>query len=420
MQAEIIAVGTEILLGQITNTNSTHIARGLAELGIDSYYQTVVGDNPRRLADVIEIAARRNDLVILAGGLGPTKDDLTKQTLAHYLNVPLVTDEAAMQKITDWFANTDKPMTANNRLQALYPQGATPLTNHNGMAVGAFYQSPDSADFLLLPGPPREMTLMFDTEAKPKLQAAYGQQAQIYSRVLRFFGIGESRLVTELQALIDDQQAVTIAPYAKTNEVTLRLSAQAATKAAAKTELDRTEAEIQARVGEYCYGYGDDNSLEAVVVHRLIEANLSITAAESLTAGEFQSTIGSVPGVSAVFPGGFVTYANAAKHQLVNVAQATIDQAGVVSEATAIAMADGAKHQLATDTALSFTGVAGPEALEGQPAGTVWIGLAYRDQPTVAYEYHFSGDRQKVRERTVMAGLDLLRRALLADTRLAK
>lgn len=416
MQAEIIAVGTEILLGQITNTNSTHIAQGLAELGIDSYYQTVVGDNPARLAKVIEIAAQRNDLVILSGGLGPTKDDLTKQTLAQYLNVPLVEDEAAMNVINDYFKTTGRTMTANNRIQALYPAGATPLTNHNGMAVGAFYQSPDSADFLLLPGPPREMTKMFETEAKPKLQAAYGQQSQIYSRVLRFFGIGESKLVTELQTLIDEQQAVTIAPYAKTNEVTLRLSAQADSKAAAQQALNTVEAQIKAKVGTYFYGYGDDNSLSKVVINTMIDRQLSITAAESLTAGEFQSTIGGVPGVSAIFPGGFVTYANAAKHQLVAVPQATIDQAGVVSEATAIAMADGARTQLHTDTALSFTGVAGPDELEGQPAGTVWIGLAYPEQPTTAHLYHFAGDRQKIRERSVMAGLDLLRHALDGKT----
>jgi len=415
MQAEIIAVGTEILLGQITNTNSTHIAQGLAELGIDSYYQTVVGDNSERLAAVIEVAAQRNDLVILSGGLGPTKDDLTKQTLAAYLNVSLVEDAAAMQVIKARFKQTQTTMTANNRLQALYPAGATPLTNHNGLAVGAFYQSPDSADFLLLPGPPREMTMMFDTEAKPKLQAAYGQQAQIYSRVLRFFGIGESRLVTTLKSLIDDQQTVTIAPYAKTNEVTLRLSAQAATQADAKAQLDATEAKIKALVGDYLYGYGDDNSLVQVVIKAMIARKLSITAAESLTAGLFQSTIGGVPGVSAIFPGGFVTYANAAKHHLVQVPQATIDQAGVVSEATAIAMADGARQQMQTDTALSFTGVAGPDALEGQPAGTVWIGLAYRDQPTLARLYHFAGDRQRIRERSVLAGLDWLRQELAAE-----
>jgi len=415
MQAEIIAVGTEILLGQITNTNSMHIAQGLAELGIDSYYQTVVGDNPARLASVIEIAAQRNDLVILSGGLGPTKDDLTKQTLAKYLNVPLVEDEAAMRAIDDYFKTTGRSMTANNRIQALYPAGATPLTNHNGMAVGAFYQSPDSADFLLLPGPPREMRKMFELEAKPRLQAAYGQQAQIYSRVLRFFGIGESKLVTELQALIDGQQAVTIAPYAKTNEVTLRLSAQADSKQAAQIALDDVETQIRDKVGRYFYGYGDDNSLAKVVIKTMIDRQLSLTAAESLTAGEFQSTIGSVPGVSAIFPGGFVTYANRAKHQLVNVPQTTIDQAGVVSEQTAIAMADGARTQLETEVALSFTGVAGPDDLEGQPAGTVWIGLAYRQTPTVARLYHFAGDRQKIRERSVMAGLDLLRHALAAE-----
>lgn len=420
MQAEIIAVGTEILLGQITNTNSTHIARGLAELGIDSYYQTVVGDNPQRLSAVIEIAAQRNDLVILTGGLGPTADDLTKQTLAHYLNVPLVEDAAAMQKITDWFAKNEQVMTANNRQQALYPQGAQPLVNHNGMAVGAFYQSSDSADFLLLPGPPRELAVMFDREAKPKLAAAYGDQAQIYSRVMRFYGITESALATKLQPLIDNQTAVTIAPYAKTNEVTLRLSAQAETESAAKAAIDQVDQQIKTLIGRYFYGYGDDNSLVNVVVKQLIDANLSITAAESLTAGLFQSTLGSVSGVSAVFPGGFVTYANEVKHQLVNVPQDIIDTDGVVSEATAKAMALGAQQQLQTDVAVSFTGVAGPDKLEGQPAGTVWIGLAYRQQAPIAQQSHFAGGRQRIRQRSVMAGLDLLRHALSSDSTLKK
>lgn len=420
MQAEIIAVGTEILLGQITNTNSTYIAQGLAELGIDSYYQTVVGDNPKRLTAAIEIAAQRNDLVILSGGLGPTKDDLTKQTVAQYLNVSLIEEPTAMQKITAFFDQSQQVMTANNRLQALYPAGATPLVNHNGLAVGAFYQSPDSADFLLLPGPPRELTMMFDTEAKPKLQVVYGHQAQIYSRVLRFFGISESELATRLQPLIATQAAVTIAPYAKANEVTLRLSAQADTQTAAKQLIDATETQIKVAAGDYLYGYGDDNSLAQVVVQRLIDCRLSITAAESLTAGMFQSTIGSVPGVSAIFPGGFVTYANAVKHQLVNVPQAVIDHDGVVSEATAKAMASGAQQQLQTDVALSFTGSAGPDPLEGQPAGTVWIGLAYRDKAPIARLYHFAGDRQRIRERSVLAGLDLLRRQLVLDKLLEK
>jgi len=420
MQAEIIAVGTEILLGQITNTNSTYIARGLAALGIDSYYQTVVGDNQQRLILAIGIAAQRSDLVILVGGLGPTKDDLTKQTLASYLNVPLVEEPTAMQMITHHFEQMKQPMTVNNRLQALYPQGAEPLMNHNGLAIGAFYQSADSVDFILLPGPPREMQRMFDTEVQPRLQSLYGLQSHIYSRVLRFYGITESALATELQSLIDHQETVTIAPYAKAHEVTLRLSVQAETRAIASESLDAVEDQIKVQVGEYWYGYGDDNSLVKVVVEQMIAAHLSITAAESLTAGLFQSTIGGVPGVSAIFPGGFVTYANAAKHQLVNVSQSIIDTAGVVSEATAKAMATGAKQQLATETALSFTGAAGPDTLEGQPAGTVWIGLAYRDQPVVAKLYHFTGDRQQIRERSVMAGLDLLRRALAADQRLSK
>lgn len=415
MQAEIIAVGTEILLGQVVDTNSALIAQELASAGIEVYYHSLVGDNADRLTAVLKQARSRSDLVVISGGLGPTKDDLTKQTVAQLLGVKLIENAAAMAKIQAHFATTGRPLTPNNRLQALYLDGSQPLKNATGMAVGAFYRAPQGADMLLLPGPPSELRPMLIHEAIPVLKRTYQRQEYLTSRVLRFFGIGESQLVTRLSDLIDQQQNPTIAPYAKRNEVTLRLTAQTTKTATATALLDQMTEVIRSRVGDYLYGYGDDNSLANVVVHRLIEQQLTITGAESLTAGEFQSTIGAIPGVSAVFPGGFVTYANRAKHQLLGIPQHIIDTQGVVSEATAKEMAERSRQLLDTDLALSFTGAAGPDRLEGQPAGTVWIGLAQRHQAPQAKLYHFAGTRGDVRMRSVLTGLDWVRRLLPAS-----
>lgn len=412
MQAEVIAVGTEILLGQIVDTNSAFIARGLADAGIEVYYHSLVGDNADRLTTVVNQARSRSDLVVISGGLGPTKDDLTKQTVAHLLGVKLIEDTAAMEKIQRHFEITGREMTPNNRLQALYPAGSLPLKNETGMAVGAFYRDPDAADLMLLPGPPSEAEPMFEHQALPQIIAAYHRHEFLVSKVLRFFGIGESKLVTELSDLIDHQTNPTIAPYAKVNEVTLRITARATEKAVGEQLLREMTATIMARVGDYFYGFGDDNSLAQVVVNELIDRKLSITAAESLTAGRFQSTLGDVPGVSAVFPGGFVTYANDAKRDLLGIPQAVIDAQGVVSEATAKEMAERSRTKLDTDFALSFTGVAGPDSLEDQPAGTVWLGLAQRGKAPMAKLVHFTGNRAKIRDRSVLTGLDWVRRVL--------
>lgn len=257
--------------------------------------------------------------------------------------------------------------------------------------------------------------MMIDRELIPRLKKLAATDHVFISRVLRFVGIGESKLVTDLADLIDHQTNPTIAPYAKMAEVTIRVTASAADEQQAAAMIQRTVDQILARDGQYFYGYGDDNSLANVVVNQLIDRHLSVTAAESLTAGEFQSTIGSVPGVSAVFPGGFVTYANEAKHDLLTIPNEIIDSQGVVSEATAIWMAKQARAKMHTDIAVSFTGVAGPDELEGQPAGTVWIGIAYREQAPKAYLYHFANGRQQVRARSVMTGLDLIRQCLAAD-----
>lgn len=415
MHAEIIAVGTEILLGQIIDTNTRLVGQVLADLGIDVYYQTVVGDNEVRMRAAIDLAAKRSDLVILTGGLGPTKDDLTKQVVAAYLGKQLVEDEAAMLKIKRHFEISQRKMTANNRLQALYIEGSKPLANETGLAVGDFYQAEQGPDFMLLPGPPSELRPMLFKVALPLLKQAYRQDQLLSSRVLRFFGIGESQLASQLDDLIENQTNPTIAPYAKDNEVTLRLTASAKDEQEAQVLLDGLESKIAKRCGQYLYGYGDDNSLAQVVMTKLREKHLTITAAESLTGGQLQAALTSIPGASQAFMGGFVTYANYAKEKLLAIPAEVIDEHGSVSEQTAILMAEQAKQKLGADVGVSLTGVAGPDSLEGQPVGTVWIGIAYRNKAGYAQKFHFPRQRKYVQARAVLTALDLVRKELLSE-----
>ncbi|GET13577.1 damage-inducible protein CinA [Ligilactobacillus agilis] len=415
MHAEIIAVGTEILLGQIVDTNTRLVGQVLADLGIDVYYQTVVGDNEVRMRAAIDLAAKRSDLVILTGGLGPTKDDLTKQVVAAYLGKQLVEDEAAMLKIKRHFEISQRKMTANNRLQALYIEGSKPLANETGLAVGDFYQAEQGPDFMLLPGPPSELRPMLFKVALPLLKQAYRQDQILSSRVLRFFGIGESQLASQLDDLIENQTNPTIAPYAKDNEVTLRLTASAKNEQEAQALLDGLESKIAKRCGQYLYGYGDDNSLAQVVMTKLREKHLTITAVESLTGGQLQAALTSIPGASQAFMGGFVTYANYAKEKLLAIPAEVIDKHGSVSEQTAILMAEQAKQKLGADVGVSLTGVAGPDSLEGQPVGTVWIGIAYRNKAGYAQKFHFPRQRKYVQARAVLTALDLVRKELLSE-----
>lgn len=412
MHAEVISVGTEILLGQITDTNSTFISQRLAELGIDVYFKTVVGDNEKRLLQALEIASGRSDMVILSGGLGPTKDDLTKQTVAKFLNCGLLTDKNALEYIEEYYRQNNRKMTDNNLLQAKYLEGSVSLPNESGMAVGSYYQNQNGPDFILLPGPPSEMRPMFDKEAMPRLKKNYAKEHLLFSRVLRFYGIGESQLVTELDDLINGQTNPTIAPYAKVGEVTLRLTAQTDSKESAKEILDETEQVISKRVGQYLYGYGDDNSLPKVVVEKLKQRGLTVSASESLTGGSFQKAVTDIAGSSQIFPGGFVTYSASAKENLLDIPKEIIIENGVVSEATAKGMAERTRIKMDTDFGVSFTGVAGPDTLEGNPAGTVWIGISQRGRQTAAFEYHFYGDRDAVRVRSVLAGFDLINKKL--------
>ena len=418
MKAEIIAVGTEILTGQIVNTNAQFLSEKLAEIGVDVYFQTAVGDNEARLLSLLEIAQNRSSLVILTGGLGPTEDDLTKQTLAKFLERDLVFDSEAQEKLDLFFAQRpDYARTPNNERQAQIIRGSTPLPNETGLAVGGMIEV-EGVTYVVLPGPPSELKPMVLNELLPRLTTG----AKLYSRVLRFFGIGESQLVTILADLIEQQTDPTLAPYAKTGEVTLRLSTKAKSKEEADAALNTLEEQILSRdtfegtsLRELCYGYGDETSLASLVVEELKKRQISITAAESLTAGLFQASIADFSGVSAIFKGGFVTYSLEEKAKMLDIPQAELEIHGVVSTYTAEKMAEQAREKTASDIGISLTGVAGPESLEGHPAGTVFIGLS-QESGTEVIRVNIGGrSRTDVRKIAVMHAFNLVLKALLSE-----
>ena len=418
MKAEIIAVGTEILTGQIVNTNAQFLSEKLAEIGVDVYFQTAVGDNEARLLSLLEIASQRSNLVILTGGLGPTEDDLTKQTLAKFLEKNLVFDPQAQERLDIFFAHRpDYARTPNNERQAQIIEGATPLPNETGLAVGGVSEV-NGVTYVVLPGPPSELKPMVLNQLLPKLMTG----TKLYSRVLRFFGIGESQLVTILADLIDHQTDPTLAPYAKTGEVTLRLSTKAVSQEKADRVLDILENQILDRqtfdghsLRDICYGYGEETSLASVVVEELKKRQKSITAAESLTAGLFQATLADFSGVSAIFNGGFVTYSLEEKSKMLDISKQDLKEYGVVSEFTARKMAEQARLKTQSDYGVSLTGVAGPDSLEGHPAGTAFIGLA-QEQGTEVIKVNIGGrSRADVRHIAVMHAFNLVRKALLSD-----
>lgn len=417
MKAELIAVGTELLTGQILNTNAQFLSEKMAEIGVDVYFQTAVGDNEKRLLSVIDIASKRSDLIILCGGLGPTEDDLTKQTLAKYLGKKLVFDPIASQKLDDFFSSRpDSSRTPNNQRQAQLIEGSIPLQNLTGLAVGGILKV-NGLTYVVLPGPPSELKPMVNQGLVPLLSA---NQNILYSKVLRFFGIGESQLVTVLADFIENQIDPTIAPYAKTGEVTLRLSTKAQNQQEANQKLTDFEEKLLAVTSldgfplrQFLYGYGDDNSLAKEVFQLLKKQSKTLTAAESLTAGMFQASLADFSGSSAVFNGGFVTYSITEKSKMLGIPLELLEQHGVVSAFTAEQMAMKARSLTDSNIAVSLTGVAGPNALEEKPAGTVYIGIA--SQESVESFQVFIGGRSRldVRKIACMHAFNLVRKTLL-------
>ncbi|MDM5338139.1 competence/damage-inducible protein A [Fictibacillus enclensis] len=405
MNAEIIAVGSELLLGQIANTNAQFISSELAEAGINVFYHSVVGDNPGRLETVIQNAQTRSNLIIFTGGLGPTKDDLTKETIAAVLGKQLVYDEEAMEGIELYYKRTGRTMTENNRKQALVLEGSDVLPNKNGMAPGMALEA-GGITYMLLPGPPKEMRPMFRNFGITYLTAKLPGVEPIVSRVLRFFGIGESLLEATLQDIIDEQTNPTVAPLAGSHEVTLRLSAKFKDIHMAHIQLDLLEERIKERVGEFLYGYGE-TSLTETTAEYLKSSKLTVSSAESLTGGWFGQQMTELPGSSAFYKGSVVCYSNEMKEKLLDVSPDVLASHGAVSPDTAKQMADNVRKLTGSDIGISFTGVAGPDKSEGKEPGTVFIGLSDKNG-TEVFSLSLSGSRASIRERSVKHGLFFL------------
>ncbi|AIE59725.1 competence/damage-inducible protein A [Bacillus methanolicus] len=402
MNAEIIAVGSELLLGQIVNTNARFISKHLADAGINVFYHSVVGDNPGRLKSVLEVAERRSNIIIFTGGLGPTKDDLTKETIAAHIGTELVLDDDAFRWIEEFYAKTGMEMTENNRKQALVLKGSQVLKNEHGMAPGMLLDT-GKRIYMLLPGPPKEMEPMFSKYALPALLSKLNMQEKLVSRVIRFFGISEALLEAKVQDIIDQQSNPTIAPLAAEWDVTLRLTAKHSSIETALQLIDETEKLILERVGEYKYGY-DDTSLMKELTKVLKQNGLTISCAESLTGGLFQQELTSIPGTTDILKGGVVCYTRESKEKVLLVQKETIDKEGVVSEACASELAENAAKIFQSDIGISFTGVAGPEELEGKPAGTVFIGISIKGRPTLVKKVNLAGTRDAIRTQTVKHG----------------
>lgn len=406
MNAEIIAVGSELLLGQITNTNARFLSQHLAEVGVNIYYHTVVGDNEQRLEEAVKLAQSRADLIIFSGGLGPTKDDLTKETIARMIGKPLVYDEKALASIEQYFVRVGRVMTENNKKQALVIEGCHVLANDHGMAPGMFVKEADKR-YMLLPGPPREMQPMFLNYGRPAILETMEKVERIESRVLRFFGIGESALETEIDDILMKQSNPTIAPLAGEGEVTLRITAKHASPDEAHRLIQEAEEAILARVGAYFYGYGD-TTIATELAEKLKKSGKTVAAAESLTGGLFLGELTTVPGTSAVVKGGIVCYTNEIKQQQLGVKKETLAEHGAVSEQCAKELAENVQQQFGAHFGVSFTGVAGPDSLEGHEPGTVFIGVAEQGRDTVVHKLTLSGTRSGNRKRAVRYGCHYL------------
>ncbi len=411
MVVELVSVGTELLLGNIVNTNARYLSEKCAMLGLSVYYQTTVGDNEERLAEVIKTALNRSDIVILNGGLGPTEDDLTKETCAKVMGLPLVTDQHTEERLKEYYKGRKKEdLPESNWKQAVIPEGAVVFDNGNGTAPGLVVEQ-NRKTVILVPGPPNELYPMMEKQICPYLQKK--NEEVILSQMVKICGFGESKVEEMILDLIDKQTNPTLATYAKQGEVHLRVTARAATEEEAKKLLKPMVKEIKKRFGEAVYTTDEKETLTDVVVKLLKKHELTVTTAESCTGGLLAGTLVGVPGVSEVFREGFVTYSNKAKRKLLDVSKSTLKKYGAVSAQTAKEMAKGGVFATDADICVAITGLAGPDgATPEKPIGLVYIACYMNDKVHVE-EFRFKGDRQKIRERSVVQALDVLRRSIL-------
>lgn len=409
MQAEIVSVGTELLLGDIVNTNAQYLAQQLAQLGFSVFYQTTVGDNPARLHEVVRQAKQRSDVLLFTGGLGPTDDDLTKQTVAEAFGDELVLDAEEQAAIEGFFAARGLAMTPNNMKQAMVPKQGAKLKNSNGTAPGVVFRQ-EGKIAILLPGPPREMRPMFDEQVYPLLAAM--QDAVIASHTLRVFGVGESALEDMVRPMLEGSNP-TAALYAKTGEVHVRITARAATMAEAAAMCEEHAARLRKVLGPLIYSENGDD-LETVCVQLLAQQQKQLATAESCTGGMLSERITSVPGASEVFGFGLCSYANNIKQQVLGVHAETLASHGAVSPQTAAEMAFGAMRVAGADIGIGITGIAGPGGgTQQKPVGLVYVAAAQGAKAMVK-QLHLGGrGREIVRLMATQHALDMVRRLLL-------
>ncbi|NLJ70472.1 MAG: competence/damage-inducible protein A [Clostridiaceae bacterium] len=410
--AEIVAIGTELLIGQTLNTNTHYLANQLTLLGINSYYQSVVGDNPERLLAMLKTALSRADLVITSGGLGPTADDVTMELVAKAADKKLILDPVSKQSIEDYFTGIGRTVSENNWKQAMMPQGALTMPNNNGTAPGAiivFDYAGEKKAIACLPGPPSELELMFEQSLKPWLEQRVNYEFE--HRFLHLMGIGESDAEQEVRDLIERQTNPTIAPYASPGEVCFRITQRKLRGHAEADLISPVVEEIKNRLGQYIYEDGS-RTLPEIVFSLLKEKSQMISFAESCTAGMISAKFGAIPGVSEVFAGSVVSYSNRVKEQILNVPSSILQEYGAVSKECAEAMASGVRKALKTDLAISVTGIAGPDGgTPDKPVGTVYIGADYQGQLT--FEKHIiRGNRERIRTVASLRAFHLAWRCL--------
>lgn len=414
MSAEIICVGTELLLGDILNTNAQFLALELANLGIPHYYQTVVGDNPERLKHVLAVASDRSHLLIFTGGLGPTPDDLTTEAIADFFGTPLIERQDVLEDISQKFSQRGREMTPSNRKQALIPKGADVLPNPGGTAPGIIWQPHPGLTILTFPGVPSEMQQMWYETAVPYLKSQGWGKEIIHSRTLRFWGIGESALAEKAASFLSLPNP-TVAPYASQGEVRLRVSARASSVTEAEELIEPVARQLQQIAGLDYFG-ADDDTLASVVGKLLDDASETLSVAESCTGGGLGSMITKVAGSSNYFLGGVISYDNSVKANVLGVSQSDLYTVGAVSKSVAMQMAAGVRSLLNTHWALSITGIAGPGGgTDTKPVGLVYIGLAHPDGTVECFKYQLGQNRTRsaIRHASACNALDQLRRRLL-------
>jgi nicotinamide-nucleotide amidase len=402
---EVIAVGTELLLGQIVNSNATFIGAALAEHGLDAHFQQVVGDNLGRISVAIRTALDRSDAVIMSGGIGPTQDDMTREALADVTGRELIFSEEYADRLRDWWARRGREMPESNLRQAYYPDGAEMLENPRGTAPGLMLEH-DGKPIFCVPGVPAEMEYLLGIEILPRLMKAAGPEQVISSVLLRSWGRPESEVAEMLDDLYTGSVNPSLAFLASNSEIKVRITAKAPTTEDARDLIEPMEAEVRSRLGESIFGT-DDETIERVLLRLLAERGQTIGTAESMTGGMVTARLTDLPGSSAVVKGGVVAYATELKRKLLDLHDVT----GVVTEEAAVALARGAQSLLGVDVAISVTGSAGPEPLE-KPVGTVMIGVATPEDAR-ARELRFTGDRDRIRAFGATAALHLARLAII-------